>query len=407
IDQVRADVFLGLLDGGMSGLDDDQIIAVLFDNAARKRAGDEDDYDDQLSDDPFDDSGIDDSTDLYDTCDDTDDTNGDGENTRLSEGLHDVQHTNGDKNGDKNGEMDGDKDGDVDDTVTGESPSGSADHGDVTDPCNSSGDPGDTDPDTGCSGSAHGDGPNDGGPTGPVSGTGPGPAGPADRTGASAGSVSGVWGGNLGANANANANVSVSPSPSPSPSPSVSLAGRVGGSRDDSADLKNGSADTAAGAARSVGFAAGELRVQVSTLMHLDDLPAELAGWGPIHAQLARRLAKRQIGGEWRFAICDEDGQLLHAGITRRRPAGWPRQPAPGPAPDPAPGPVHGRGFTPGLPSQPLAGDNRDGSDPAGTARVGVTPARTPAAGQEDGDRPGGALHARPASVRRRGIVEL
>ncbi|MEV0974376.1 HNH endonuclease signature motif containing protein [Microtetraspora glauca] len=186
----------------------------------------------------------------------------------------------------------------------------------------------------------------------------------------------------------------------------MSLAGRVVGSRDGSADLKNRSADLkndtaagAAGAAWSVGFAAGELRVQVSTLMHLDDLPAELAGWGPIHAHLARRLAKRQIGGEWRFAICDEQGQLLHAGITRRRPAGWPRHPAPGPA--------HGRGLglglTPGLPSQPCG----DGSDPAGTARVGMTPARTPAAGQEDGDRPGGALRARPTSVRRRGIVEL
>ncbi|WP_228649369.1 hypothetical protein, partial [Microtetraspora sp. AC03309] len=165
------------------------------------------------------------------------------------------------------------------------------------------------------------------------------------------------------------------------------------------------------GAVGVVGFAAGELRVQLSTLMHLDDLPAELAGWGPIHAQLARRLAKRQIGGEWRFAICDEQGQLLHAGITRRRPAGWPRHPAPDPAHDPALEPalglVQGLGFTPGLPSEPLAGDNRDGSDPAGAARVGVTAARTPAAGQEDGDRPGGALHARPASVRRRGIVEL
>ncbi|MEV0974455.1 HNH endonuclease signature motif containing protein [Microtetraspora glauca] len=36
-----------------------------------------------------------------------------------------------------------------------------------------------------------------------------------------------------------------------------------------------------------------------------------------------------------------------------------------------------------------------------------MTPARTPAAGQEDGDRPGEALRARPTSVRRRGIVEL
>ncbi|MFC0556234.1 hypothetical protein ACFFHJ_35560, partial [Planotetraspora thailandica] len=82
--------------------------------------------------------------------------------------------------------------------------------------------------------------------------------------------------------------------------------------------------------ATAVGFAAGEVRVQISTLMHLDDFPAELAGWGPIHAPLARRLAKAQINGEWRFAVCDHDGRLLFAGITRHRPAGWPRHPAPG-----------------------------------------------------------------------------
>ncbi|GII32736.1 HNH endonuclease signature motif containing protein [Planotetraspora mira] len=86
-----------------------------------------------------------------------------------------------------------------------------------------------------------------------------------------------------------------------------------------------------------VGFSAGEIRVQVSTLMHLDDLPAELAGWGPIHAHLARRLTKAQINSEWRYAICDHDGRLLHAGITRHRPNGWPRRPTRGPAPDPRP----------------------------------------------------------------------
>lgn len=71
--------------------------------------------------------------------------------------------------------------------------------------------------------------------------------------------------------------------------------------------------------------------MRVSTLMHLDDLPAELAGWGPVHAELARRMVKRQIGGEWRFAICDTSGQLIFAGVTRRRPSGWPPRPVTGP----------------------------------------------------------------------------
>ncbi|MEV0973838.1 HNH endonuclease signature motif containing protein [Microtetraspora glauca] len=177
-----------------------------------------------------------------------------------------------------------------------------------------------------------------------------------------------------------------------------------------STETKDGitpSAAGPAGAAWSVGFAAGELRVQVSTLMHLDDLPAELAGWGPIHAQLARRLAKRQIGGEWRFAVCDEQGHLLHAGITRRRPAGWPRHPVPDPAPhpaDPAPTPP----FRPAEPgtssaSRPAAPGTPPAFDPAAPdtfpASRFADPTPPPGAGSASG--PGGG------SVRRRGIVEL
>ncbi|MFC0556232.1 hypothetical protein ACFFHJ_35550, partial [Planotetraspora thailandica] len=122
-----------------------------------------------------------------------------------------------------------------------------------------------------------------------------------------------------------------------------------------------------------MGFAAGEVRVQISTLMHLDDFPAELAGWGPIHAPLARRLAKAQINGEWRFAVCDDDGRLLFAGITRHRPAGWPRHPAPG------------------------------------STSSSIGPTTGPTTGPMPGSAPGwiSGRQAGRGSVRRRGIVEL
>ncbi|WP_433346142.1 DUF222 domain-containing protein [Microtetraspora malaysiensis] len=194
IDHIRADVFLGLLDGSMSGLDDDGVIAVLFAAAARKKAGEEEDYDDQLSDEP------------------------------------------------------------------------------------STGDPEDF-------------GPFDGSETGHTSepeGTHPRQAredqGRPDRT----------------------------------TDPGGRADARAGGKVPTASDGRQSAL---------LGYAAGELRVRASTLMHLDDLPAELAGWGPIHAHLARVVAKRQIGGEWRFAVCDEDGHLLFAGVTRRRPGGWPRHP--------------------------------------------------------------------------------
>jgi Domain of unknown function (DUF222) len=71
-----------------------------------------------------------------------------------------------------------------------------------------------------------------------------------------------------------------------------------------------------------------ELRVRLSTLLGHDEYPAELAGWGPVHAGLARAQATALARGQWRFAITDEHGQLLHCGITQARPLGWPTRTA-------------------------------------------------------------------------------
>jgi hypothetical protein len=75
---------------------------------------------------------------------------------------------------------------------------------------------------------------------------------------------------------------------------------------------------------RSSRRAGVEIRVEVTTLLELDDHPAELAGWGPVHAELARRLVRDQTAAEWRYAITDDNGRLRYEGITGRRPAGYP-----------------------------------------------------------------------------------
>jgi hypothetical protein len=62
------------------------------------------------------------------------------------------------------------------------------------------------------------------------------------------------------------------------------------------------------------------VRVGLGTLLGVDDQPGEIAGWGPVIASVARSVAARQARSEWRFAIVDEDGNLLFDGITRRRP---------------------------------------------------------------------------------------
>ncbi|HWR46793.1 MAG TPA: DUF222 domain-containing protein [Pseudonocardiaceae bacterium] len=67
-----------------------------------------------------------------------------------------------------------------------------------------------------------------------------------------------------------------------------------------------------------------ELRVRLSTLLGQDQYPAELAGWGPLHAELARDLAGALGGAQWRFALTDEHGRLTHCGITHARPTSTP-----------------------------------------------------------------------------------
>ncbi|MGH3812848.1 MAG: DUF222 domain-containing protein [Pseudonocardiaceae bacterium] len=80
--------------------------------------------------------------------------------------------------------------------------------------------------------------------------------------------------------------------------------------------------------ARAAVGAGLELRVRLSTLLGHDQYPAELAGWGPLHAELAHDLATTLGGATWRFAITDDHGQLTHCGTTRARPTGTPTRAA-------------------------------------------------------------------------------
>jgi hypothetical protein len=64
-----------------------------------------------------------------------------------------------------------------------------------------------------------------------------------------------------------------------------------------------------------------ELTVPLLTLMGLADLPGDLAGWGPVCADIARQTATQHAdGAQWRFTVRDEHGNLVANGLTRRRP---------------------------------------------------------------------------------------
>ncbi|MGH3822664.1 MAG: DUF222 domain-containing protein [Pseudonocardiaceae bacterium] len=60
-----------------------------------------------------------------------------------------------------------------------------------------------------------------------------------------------------------------------------------------------------------------EVRVRLSTLLGIDEHPAELPGWGPIPAAAARDLVAAQHNAEWRIAIVDTEGYLLHGEVKR------------------------------------------------------------------------------------------
>jgi hypothetical protein len=64
-----------------------------------------------------------------------------------------------------------------------------------------------------------------------------------------------------------------------------------------------------------------ELRVDLTTLAGLAEAPGELAGFGPVIADIARQVAGEQTDAEWRYTITDpETGAAVHNGTTRRRP---------------------------------------------------------------------------------------
>ncbi|WP_083744608.1 HNH endonuclease signature motif containing protein [Microbispora rosea] len=63
-----------------------------------------------------------------------------------------------------------------------------------------------------------------------------------------------------------------------------------------------------------------EIRVELTTLLGLDEHPAQLPGWGVVHPCLARRIVEGMLAGQWRYAICYDSGHLALTGLTRARP---------------------------------------------------------------------------------------
>lgn len=64
-----------------------------------------------------------------------------------------------------------------------------------------------------------------------------------------------------------------------------------------------------------------DIRVDLVTLGRLVDHPGELAGYGPVIADIARQVAESPGGTRWRYTVTDPDnGHTVDSGVTRRRP---------------------------------------------------------------------------------------
>ncbi len=65
-----------------------------------------------------------------------------------------------------------------------------------------------------------------------------------------------------------------------------------------------------------------EITVDLATLIRLDEHPGDLAGYGPVVADIARQIALRHVDGEWTYTITDPDSALpVACGLARRRPS--------------------------------------------------------------------------------------
>lgn len=64
-----------------------------------------------------------------------------------------------------------------------------------------------------------------------------------------------------------------------------------------------------------------EIRVNLTTLLGLDEDAADIPGWGPVIADIARQVARQQENSRWTYTVTDPDtGEPVQTGVTRRRP---------------------------------------------------------------------------------------
>jgi hypothetical protein len=88
-------------------------------------------------------------------------------------------------------------------------------------------------------------------------------------------------------------------------------------------DILEGTTNAASVASVATGVRRGvvDLHVDLDTLAGMNNRAGELAGYGPVVADIARKVAANGTSAEWRYTVTDPDtGAIIDVGTTRRRP---------------------------------------------------------------------------------------
>jgi hypothetical protein len=88
-----------------------------------------------------------------------------------------------------------------------------------------------------------------------------------------------------------------------------------------STQLPNGDGSSAMTARSGTRWAAPEVRIELGTVLGIDEHPGEIPPWGYLPAAQARRLVDGMHAAEWRYVFCDPAGRAIAGGLLRARPA--------------------------------------------------------------------------------------
>jgi hypothetical protein len=68
-------------------------------------------------------------------------------------------------------------------------------------------------------------------------------------------------------------------------------------------------------------WAVPEVRVELATVLEVNEHPGEIPPWGCVPASLARQLVAAMHSAEWRYVFCDADGRAMGGGLIGSRPS--------------------------------------------------------------------------------------